>query len=272
MGHWYQTPHRAEWRLAAWLFPYQQRLAAAHNRLQSDRVRRELYSGPPQPRRRRDHRRIVLCPRPVDHECLSFLIARIKSFENVSLPSRGDASVPEGFVGPSRLLLACAYWSSCRRTHLLSSMLDGAHDVLIACAAADVAFETLANLCFGRIGIVLEQLVRGHNHARGAEATLQAMLFPESLLDRVQAAFRGQSFDCGHLAAVRLHGQHCTGLHRIAIEEYGTGATLRSVAADVGSGEVQRIAQIVDQQHARLYLRMVLLPIHCHGDCAFVRH
>src|SRR5713101_839231 len=171
-----------------------------------------------------------------------------------------------------QLLFTATHGRGSSRTHLLSSILDGTHYVLITCAAAAVAFETLANLCFGRVGVVLEQLVRGHNHAWGAEAALQAMLLPEPLLDRVQASFGGQSFDRGHFTAVRLHGQHCTGLHRIAIEEYGTGATLRSVAADVGSGEVQHIAQIVDQQHARLYLRMVLLPIHCHGDCAFVRH
>src|SRR5437660_49567 len=106
-------------------------------------------------------------------------------------------------------------------------MLDGAHDVLIAGAAADVTFETLANLSFSRIGVVLEQLVRGHNHARGAETALQAMLFPECILDRVQASFRGESFDRAYLAAIRLYSQYCTCFHRIAVEEYGTGTTLR---------------------------------------------
>src|SRR6266567_8881564 len=90
-----------------------------------------------------------------------------------------DCYSPILLTGTNRFGSAC--------THLLSSMLDSSHDVLIACAAADIALESLANLFFRRIGVVLEQLIRGHNHTRCAEAALQTVLLPEALLDWVQA-------------------------------------------------------------------------------------
>src|SRR3989442_970409 len=100
---------------------------------------------------------------------------------------------------------------------MLSSILDSTHNVLIAGTAADIALEPLANLGLGWIGIVLEYLVRGHNHAGSTEATLQAMLFPETFLQRVQATLRSQSFDSSHFTAIRLHRQHRAGLDGLPI-------------------------------------------------------
>src|SRR5215469_8776237 len=103
--------------------------------------------------------------RRTNHSCNTHVYAYPFSSRGLKVLSKfatlpGGASALESFVVPSRLLFTCAYWSSSCRTHLLSSMLDGPHDVLIAGAAADVAFETFANLGFGWIGVVLEQLER----------------------------------------------------------------------------------------------------------------
>src|SRR5260370_11750604 len=95
----------------------------------------------------------------------------------------------------SRLLLTRAYRSGRRCTHLFSSILDSTHDILIACAAADIALQTFAYLGFGRVGIILEQLVRGHNHTRSAETTFQAVLLPEPLLAWMQAPLARQSLN-----------------------------------------------------------------------------
>src|SRR5215469_2083351 len=134
----------------------------------------------------------------------------------------------------SRPLLTRAYWSGSRCTHLFSSILDSTHDVLIACAAADIALETFAYLVFSRVRVVLEQLIRGHNHPRRAEATLQTVFLPEAFLDRVQAALGGQSLNCGHFTAISLHRQHRARLDGIAIEQYCARPALRSITADVG--------------------------------------
>src|SRR5260370_198517 len=91
------------------------------------------------------------------HVCLSFLIAR----NNVAF---------------SRPLLTRAYWSSSRCTHLFSSILDSTHDVLIACAAADIALETFAYLVFIRARVVLHQLILCLTHPRRTEPYSPALL------------------------------------------------------------------------------------------------
>src|SRR5262249_41181915 len=77
-------------------------------------------------------------------------------------------------------LLASTYRLGNTRTHLFGGILDGTHDILVACAAADVAFQPLTDLGFGWVGVVLEQLIRGHDHAGSAEAALQTMFFPKA--------------------------------------------------------------------------------------------
>ena len=66
--------------------------------------------------------------------------------------------------------------------------LHGAHDVLVAGAAAQVAFQAVADLLGRGIGRVLQQFVGGEDHPRRAEPALQAVLVPERFLDRVQRA------------------------------------------------------------------------------------
>src|SRR3989442_10426020 len=104
--------------------------------------------------------------------------------------------------GSSRLLLLAllvrrlrACWLSSASLHAFGRILDSTHDVLIARAAADVAFELMANLFFAWIGTILEQLVRGHDHARSAEAALHAVFLPKAFLYWLQNAFRGHPID-----------------------------------------------------------------------------
>ena len=83
------------------------------------------------------------------------------------------------------------------------------------------------------MGIVVQQGIGGHQHARSAEAALQAMLFFEALLQWMQLAVLHQAFDGEHFAAIGLHGEHGAGLDRLAIEHHGAGAAMGGVAADV---------------------------------------
>ena len=104
--------------------------------------------------------------------------------------------------------------------------------------------------------LLLEQRVAGHHHARRAEAALQAVLLQEAVLDRVELAVLLQALDGRDLAAVGLHGEHGAGLHGHAVEQHRAGAAVGGVAADVGAGEAQVLAEQVDQQQARLDLRL----------------
>src|SRR5438445_10149984 len=76
--------------------------------------------------------------------------------------------------------------------HLLGRPLDRLHDVVVAGAPAEVAFELVADLLFGRLWIALQHLMGGQDHAGRAEAALQAVLFPEAVLGRRNAAALGQ--------------------------------------------------------------------------------
>src|ERR1700737_5550755 len=84
-------------------------------------------------------------------------------------------------------------WSLPR--HHGSRFSYGPHDVLVTGAPAQIAFEAPADLFVGGIRIFPEQIVRRQDHARRAEAALQAVFVPEGLLQGVQLAVRGQPLD-----------------------------------------------------------------------------
>src|SRR6266568_1847507 len=109
---------------------------------------------------------------------------------------------------PLTELLTPAHWRGSLCTHLLSSILNSAHYVLVAGAAADIALEAFAYLSFCRVGIVLEYLIGSHYHSRSTEATLQTVFLPEAFLDWVQATLGGKSLNSCHFTAIRLYSQY----------------------------------------------------------------
>ena len=58
----------------------------------------------------------------------------------------------------------------------------------------------------------------------------------------------GQAFDAGDAPALGLQRQHRAALHRLAVEQHGAGAALAGVAADMGAGQAELLAQHFDQQ------------------------
>src|SRR3990170_3266616 len=101
--------------------------------------------------------------------------------------------------------------------HLSSGIPDGVDDVLIAGAAAEVAFQAMTDVSLAGVGVPFEDLQGRQHHPRGAEATLQPVLLPEPLLDGMQPAVLGQPFHRDELGAVGLRGKHGTRLHRYAV-------------------------------------------------------
>src|SRR5689334_12817979 len=98
-------------------------------------------------------------------------------------------------------------------THFLGRVLHGLDDVHVARAVAQVARDRLADLLLARVLVRSEERARGHEHARRAEAALQAVLLGEALLDGVQLAALLQAFDRGDLRAVGLHREDRARLH-----------------------------------------------------------
>src|SRR6516225_9908769 len=85
------------------------------------------------------------------------------------------------------------------------------------------------------------------------------MHLAEALLERVQ-----RSVDGGH--AFDLHGEHSAGFNRPAVDVDRAGPAMRGVAADVRAGQVQMLAQIVDEQRARLDFRRDGAAVDRHAD------
>src|SRR5438128_617547 len=68
----------------------------------------------------------------------------------------------------------------------------------------------------------------------------------------IVASVRGEALDGRDLASVGLDGKEPAGLHRHAVQEDGAGTAGRRVATDLGAGEAQDVAQVVDEEQARL--------------------
>src|SRR5437868_15369143 len=77
--------------------------------------------------------------------------------------------------GSSRRLMLLPKSVSPMMSPRLRGLLHRLHDVGVPGAAADVALEPGADLGLARIGVALEQVAGGDDHARRAEAALQAV-------------------------------------------------------------------------------------------------
>ena len=90
-------------------------------------------------------------------------------------------------------------------------------------------------------------------YAGRAEAALQGVIVAERGLQRVERAVGGgEQFHGAHVAAFGLHGERQAGALRHAVDQHGAGAAHAVLAADMGAGGAERMAQEVGEQHARL--------------------
>src|SRR5262249_28499890 len=101
--------------------------------------------------------------------------------------------------------------------YLLRRILDRFDNVDIPRAPAQIAGDGPADLLFGRGGIMLQERIAGHEHARGAEATLQTVLLPEPFLDRMQLPILLQAFHRQHIASIGLDSEERAGFDWLAI-------------------------------------------------------
>src|SRR2546425_1056963 len=172
-----------------------------------------------------------------------------------------------GGRGPARRT-PCG-WPCLLPGHVFGRPLDRLDDVVIAGAPAEVAFQLVADLLLGGARIALEELGGRQDHARRAEAALQAMLLPEALLDRMEIAVLGEPFDGRDRRAVRLHREERARLHRLPVHEDGARAALARIAAHVRAGETHGLADVVNEQEPGLDLVTVRLAVDGHLDWQF---
>src|SRR6267378_2123362 len=139
--------------------------------------------------------------------------------------------------------------------HALRRELHRLDDLLIAGAAAQVSADRIANLLFGRIRIRIQQSLGGDQHPWSAVAALQAVRLAEAVLQDAQRSVGfGETLDGGDAVAVRLHGIHEAGTHRLAVEHHRARSADTVLAADVRPGKEQFFTQPVHQRQARRHL------------------
>src|SRR5690242_18092198 len=109
-------------------------------------------------------------------------------------------STPSGRFGLVPTTLNLRVWDSVLSMgssppHFGGRIHHGAHDLVIAGAAAEVARERETHLGLGRLGIVVEQRLGGDQEARGADAALQSGVLDELLLQGMQLLAVGYALD-----------------------------------------------------------------------------
>ena len=117
------------------------------------------------------------------------------------------------------------------------------------------------------MALAMDQIDRGHDHAGGAEAALQAVVFAKSFLHRMQRrAVGGQPLDGANLMAVGHDSERGAGFHRLAVEMHDAGAALRGVAADMGARQPQIFPQQLDQQGTGVDIGVYGVTVHDQGN------
>jgi hypothetical protein len=126
---------------------------------------------------------------------------------------------------------------------------------------------------FGLTGVwIFAQECQGaHEHARGAEAALEAMLSLEGLLQWVQLLAPSQSLYRSDLGAVTLHRQQQTTAYSLAVKENGTGTTDPVLAAKMGTGQIQLVAQKICQAAAGFNRALDCLTVHPEANGVLAR-
>src|SRR5258707_9275537 len=101
-------------------------------------------------------------------------------------------------------LLASRSRSSARltRAHGARAGRNGLDDIVVAGAAAQIAFELFAYRCLVELrALAVHNIDGGHDHTRRAEAALQRMILTEGFLHRMELGIGCKSLDCGQFGA-----------------------------------------------------------------------
>src|SRR5947209_17189907 len=81
------------------------------------------------------------------------------------------------------------------RSRAFRDRVDSLEDLAVPGAAADVPRERLADLRVARLGVALQERLRGHDEPRRAEAALHGTGFHERHLERMHFSAARESLD-----------------------------------------------------------------------------
>ena len=153
----------------------------------------------------------------------------------------------------------------------LCRVLHGVNDMLITGATTKISFQSVPDFIFGGAGISLKELMCRDDHARRAEAALQPVALPESVLYRMKLAILREAFNRRYLRAIRLNRQHRAGLDRLPIHNRRAGAAQTGLAPDVRACKSGNLSKVVNQKQPGLDFVRVIFTVDCRVNL-HVRH
>ena len=115
-------------------------------------------------------------------------------------------------------------------------------------------------------GVGVEQRLRAHHEAGRAEAALAAVHGQERGLDGVEVVDAAEALDGLDGAVAHLQREELAGVDGSAVEQDGAGAALAAVAAALGAGEVELVAQGAQERPAMVDLQLAGLAVDVEGD------
>src|SRR2546428_8138183 len=155
---------------------------------------------------------------------------------------------------------------------LLVSPHDRLENLHVPRTTTEISRETVANVCLARLRMFLEQTNGGHHHSRRADAALCSAAFDESLLYRMQLISSRDSFDRLNLCAVNLRDRHQTAINNLTINHHRASATFTFAATFFRSGQLQLLAQNIEQSLHRIGVKGLRLCVNDAANSCLLKH
>jgi hypothetical protein len=129
---------------------------------------------------------------------------------------------------------------------------NGFHDLLIACAPAQVSGNGFPYFSLVRSWIALQKALGGEDHPWSTVPALDGSFVHKSCLKRMESLWGLNPFDGRDLFPIRLNGEHEAGVDRLAVNEHGAGAAISNETAGLGAGEPELFADHLKKRLIRL--------------------
>ena len=143
----------------------------------------------------------------------------------------------------------------------LPHTLNRGHDVRIRAAAADVAAHEFLHLRVLRPARLFQQRHRRHDLPGRAIAALVGIAFHERRLHRMQFLRLTDALDRRDLIALVQGGEGETRKLAPAIDVHRARAALAVIASLLRTGQMQMLAQAIEQRRARIDPQIVFLAV-----------
>src|SRR6266851_2730990 len=175
--------------------------------------------------------------------------------------------------GGSAVELECIHGNllPCLWLGLFTRVLYRRDDVRVSATATDVAVHRLLDVVIGRPDGLLEECNGGHDLAGGTVTALVTVVLDEGCLHGMKVVGLADAFDGCDLFIGMHHGEGEAGVHAAAVDMDGAGSALTVVAALLCAGEIEVLAEAVEEGGAGVDLEAMVFPVDAERDgrCTF---